>query len=67
MGVRDDWDSGKPIIYRDEKYCQRKLSIICKSKLVNCRKKYSKDISINCSAWNSEFKLTLFPQYEAFV
>ena len=46
-GVRDDWDSGKPIIYRDDSAIVNVNYPLYVKQISELQKKYSKDISIN--------------------
>lgn len=63
-GVRDDWDSGKPIIYRDGSAIVNVNYPLYVKQISELQKKYSKDISIKLGL---EFGIQThtIPQYEA--
>ena len=58
-GVRDDWDSGKPIIYRDGSAIVNVNYPLYVKQISELQKNIQKIFPLS-SAWNSEFKLTLF-------
>ena len=63
-GVRDDWNSGKPIIYRDGSAIVNVNYPLYVKQISELQKKYSKDISIKLGL---EFGIQThtIPQYEA--